>query len=475
VGTPDVPVLPLTVSKLESVAAMFKEGDYGSFDNYVSRARREHTMAGHQWTDQLRDLRADLRRSVLRGKGEAKQAGVIDLERIHEVENSDEAYVPDGPIGPRRFVEVCSAFGCREIEGSLNLASSTTLIAGKDLVELMLPASKTDPQALSERRAWGCWCEEVDMGKRDRAVCPLCATREQFALLHEKFGRSDGTLPPGLPLFPTSTGGTATKAGVTSTIEKIAEAMGEELVDRHGRRKYTAHACRVSGAQFLGQNNIDLPVIAMLFRWAGPSVLRYAARAPLKRLTSVLKRRRAEARQETEAVEDGEPAGVCPKATVKVAMSEEHMEELRRERGILKDLCAKVFEAVYDSADQLIVVNEDSDVRHRPAAYDPDNARPSEWRSLCGWKFGLGSYKVARTTDIGMVEALPLRRDSKEGPARCGTCFPGRRPRGIVHDAEKEDPEVAGEADRLEPDAEESDHSSSASSSSLPPYLPPLS
>ena len=44
---PEVPVLPLTVEKIQGVAAQFKRGRYRSFSNYMQRMKDEHEEQGH--------------------------------------------------------------------------------------------------------------------------------------------------------------------------------------------------------------------------------------------------------------------------------------------------------------------------------------------------------------------------------------------------------------------------------------------
>ena len=48
-----VPMLPLTVEKIHNVAALFKQGKYSSFSNYISRAKDAHVSAEMSWSDAL--------------------------------------------------------------------------------------------------------------------------------------------------------------------------------------------------------------------------------------------------------------------------------------------------------------------------------------------------------------------------------------------------------------------------------------
>ena len=49
----EISPFPLTVMKICAVGAMLKSGGYRSAANYLSRAKEEHIVRGHLWTDEL--------------------------------------------------------------------------------------------------------------------------------------------------------------------------------------------------------------------------------------------------------------------------------------------------------------------------------------------------------------------------------------------------------------------------------------
>jgi len=83
-----VPVLPLTSQKLRAVGAMFKEGAYRSFQNYLTRIKDAHVEAEFLWTDELARAARHVTRSVLRGIGEGRQSAEYNLVAIAKLNAS---------------------------------------------------------------------------------------------------------------------------------------------------------------------------------------------------------------------------------------------------------------------------------------------------------------------------------------------------------------------------------------------------
>ena len=74
---------------------------------------------------------------------------------------------------------------------------------------IFLPASKTDPAALTTTESWGWVCND------DRNLpCPYHAMVDQFVLLKERIGDAHGKLPEGLPAFPQFSGEAVAKEWV---------------------------------------------------------------------------------------------------------------------------------------------------------------------------------------------------------------------------------------------------------------------
>ena len=89
------------------------------------------------------------------------------------------------PLGMHHTVVVGFFFMLREIELSLMLYNSVDLDLINLVVRTLLPASKTDPQALSRSRFWGCVCDE---GVVVATECPFHDALAQKTMLKERFG-----------------------------------------------------------------------------------------------------------------------------------------------------------------------------------------------------------------------------------------------------------------------------------------------
>eukprot|EP00971_Amphidinium_carterae_P021215 418806-Amphidinium_carterae.1 len=93
-----------------------------------------------------------------------------------------------------------------------------------------------------------------------------------------------------LPLFPTTSGSVCTKLAMADSIQAMASLTGEELTDEEGRRRFTGHTFRVTGAQHLARVGVPLHLIQLQARWALDSIMRYVRTAPLQNLTGTCKR-----------------------------------------------------------------------------------------------------------------------------------------------------------------------------------------
>eukprot|EP00971_Amphidinium_carterae_P308838 6136886-Amphidinium_carterae.1 len=74
---------------------------------------------------------------------------------------------------------------------------------------------------------------------------------QQVGALETAGDQSHGKVDLGLPLFPTTEGETCTKSAVTDTMKEVARLAGLALSDDMGRRRFTGHPLRVTGAQHL--------------------------------------------------------------------------------------------------------------------------------------------------------------------------------------------------------------------------------
>ena len=147
-----------------------------------------------------------------------------------------------------------------------------------------LPATKTDPAAISVSREWGRLCTS---GSRSR--CPAHVAMGRIAILEEYFGPRD-QWPLDLPLFPDQTGGVVEKEAVVLTLEALAAKVNMPLRDQMGRRAIRGHSVRVTGAKHLASVGIELYKLSLLARWSSPVIMRYVGEAPMAEMTNDCKR-----------------------------------------------------------------------------------------------------------------------------------------------------------------------------------------
>ena len=196
--------LPLVPLSLRAVAAQMKAAGYRSFPNYVVAAKAEHLKL-HSWDDALERCKRQCIQSTQRGIGPCKQAVEIPVRELASLGLGDRQLVDDGPLSPGAWAILSSFHMTRGAESACALASSLTVDNARRTESWFLPVSRTDPTARGCLRTWGCVCGEGSAV----AVAPLCpyhAALSHRALLVERFGLPDGSLPVDLPLFPTSRG-----------------------------------------------------------------------------------------------------------------------------------------------------------------------------------------------------------------------------------------------------------------------------
>ena len=277
-----VSVLPLTLPKVFAVCSMFRAGGYRSIDNYLSRIKDHHIGHGHPWSDFLARAFRKARRAVGRGIAPARQSADLNLEAAFctLAAHDGKPVCKGGPLGIRSLL-VCGSFWMlRELEASCALVSHVTVDHTNMTVCWRLPASKTDVMALGKDRRWGCMCSE------GRALpCHVHAVLSQLSLLTAHFGATR-VGSGNLPLFPSSSGGFVEKRHVVASLEHVATALGEPLLDAHGVRRFGGHSLRVTGARTLAALGVSLALIQLMARWSSDVVLRYVAQAPLATMTA---------------------------------------------------------------------------------------------------------------------------------------------------------------------------------------------
>ena len=144
-GEAVVPV-PVEVSHLQAMGALFKSQSYRSFASYVSRVKDLHERAGYLWSRQHELEVLQGTRSVTRGQGPARQSAPLVVSDVMLLNPDAFDGIEQGPIGFQKVFLVGCAFLLREAE--LAFARRGHITFTSDAATLELPVSKTDPTAI---------------------------------------------------------------------------------------------------------------------------------------------------------------------------------------------------------------------------------------------------------------------------------------------------------------------------------------
>jgi hypothetical protein len=385
---------PITSEALKAVAALFKARGYRSFENYLSRAKREHILFGFAWTQELDIIARDCVRSVTRGVGPSRQSAEFDLVKIVALEIGTDPVCDDGPVNPKAMCVLGSFFLTREIEISLAFAVHFRIIDGPTgpEVEWRLPVSKTDPRAVSVTRTWKCLCSSTQP-----FPCPSHTAVSHLDDLRSRFG-IDGSLPDSLPLFPTRDGNISEKSKVVQTLEALASRCGASLVDDLGRRAFGGHSFRISGSRMLASMGLELSKIALLARWASNIIMRYVSEAPLVTLSEDCRR----------LLDGADSARALDELRSELRKCTDKLTELET-RVKLSEL--REPEVKPDSQTRY-VLNSISGVWHTSFVCN-SRVSPLLWQTKCGWRFG--------NSVVEHAESLP---DDLLRERCCNRCLP---------------------------------------------------
>ena len=280
------PLLPLTTPVLIALAAVFKEGDYRSFPNYLSTAKAMRLDAGHPWDSSLEHVSKWITRSVLRGIGPSRQSAALHLDRLLALDPSAAPLVSGGPMFPRNVALLGCMFLLREVELSATRLSHLTIDPEERTIKWLLTISKTDPSAQGVSRVWGCLCSSPGV------PCPYHLAT---AVLDHIYAQSDyqclTTMQAGdLPFVRTMEGTSPSKQSMLRTIELLAARAGLPLTSPDGLRLFGGHSLRVTGAQALARWGVPVETIRIMARHSGEAVLRYVADAPVSNLSEQVAR-----------------------------------------------------------------------------------------------------------------------------------------------------------------------------------------
>ena len=396
------PPLPLTPASIAAVMSQLKEGRYSAAADYMSTAKAMH-LKHHEWSTRLARQHTVCVRSALRGMGPGQTCQEITLDdftRGADALRDD----PSITVGLCFTCVIAFFFMLRELELSTMLLKSVTICAVKLTVTILLPASKTDPEALSCSRTWGCVCDKPD--EPDSLCCPVHAAMAQRALLERTFG--DRAKDDGFPFAPTVTGGTASKAQVVSGIQKVATKLGYKLVNEMGKLNFTGKVWRIGGARHMIRHQVGVPLIMLMARWDSHAVLIYVKDAPLINITTEYKKGSkvmitAGDEKEKKKLTGQFNSKIMKQLTDLQAEVKQHEEELDK---LLKQV--KVVESI---SSPLYVVSDKYKKWH--ITFPFHDSPKKEWRVRCGWRYGCSIFERRSTVPLDLDRAVYI----------CGTCF----------------------------------------------------
>ena len=280
---PETPPWPLTVEKLLVVSALFKQGKYKSFANYLARAKEEHIVGGFAWTQVHERVSKNCARSVKRGLSGARRSDALDFDRAMALCNKIGVNYtkPRSAFCPSALVALGVWFLCREIEIAGALAKELEVDVIDMTVHLTFPVSKPDSDASGVRRSLGCLCAVTNH-------CPAHIAKTYLNVLRRHFVTKLKMKWDTLPLFPTSDGTAMSKDSVVRFLVSLVKGYGGRVVDEVSRPCVSGHTFRISGARLLAKLGVDVITISLHGRWSSSAVLTYIADAPLESLSQRL-------------------------------------------------------------------------------------------------------------------------------------------------------------------------------------------
>ena len=376
------------------VVGVLREAGYRSACGYLSVALQHYSarLRGAPLPAAISLAVRQAGRSARRGLGPARHSAALPLNRIGELPSGDEPWHPLGPLRPRACILIGSFWLLRELE--IAGAQVRHVSVEADIVSLLLPASKADPQAMGCVRGHCCTCQQAPP-----VLCPACTLREQ-----RDFAANVAAGNSSAPLFPGRDGGAAPKAGCAQTFAEAARLLGLQLFSYNGAPRFTGHALRATGAVHLAAAGVELWRIQLLGRWGSDAFRVYLREAPASMLHSI-------------ALDALRPSATTPGSAIPISTSTVPSSAASSSALPLPSLRPEDFEheGTQPEADGEAdtVLNRTSGILHCIA-----NAAGSseQWRTTCGWRFGLAG--AAAQPGSGNLGA-PL----------CPNCFGLRRSR----------------------------------------------
>ena len=366
------PPFPLTPMSLAGIGALMKLDDFRAFANYLAWAKGQHIRLGHDWTQQL-DLEArEAGRSVNRGLGPARQSADFSLSDVAAHVLSTPVRTPQQPAFPHHMALLCALWVLREIEGAWACKGDITVNREKLTIAWHLPVSKTDPFAKAVTRSWGCLCEPFGI-----RLCPYHLMTGYLDLLFIKYG-DFANFGDGFPLFPDIEGKVVAKRGVVRGLETVLEALGCQVLDPSGRKRFGGHSFRVAGSRFWTLRGLEVFKLQIFARWGSNAILRYVADIPLVNITGEVSGSSANAGQAIKSLTE---------------LLDKHVQDAQDQVKVLRQEISAIRGKLHPG----YVKNNRSGVWHN-VLHGGLGTPPLAWRALCGWPFGLQSHELSPDT-----------------------------------------------------------------------------
>jgi hypothetical protein len=259
---------PLSVGKVEAIAAAFKGAGYRSAIGYLRELKLRHAEMDFAIGPALARYFQKLERGLTRGLGPAERAPEMTWAEVQI----------DGPrqdievIGALRSWAVATSWLLREIElAGLDTSAECVEVLGNGDVKLALAMSKADPTGRGVWRTLACICHVGTWdGVVASAACGACAIKAQLLALEAQFGgRARNVSGCAFPLFPTLGGIAPTKAAVISAWTRLSSRS----------TPLRGHSARRSGAKTYARLGWLCYQIQFMGRWASAEVLKYVEEA----------------------------------------------------------------------------------------------------------------------------------------------------------------------------------------------------
>eukprot|EP00435_Cladocopium_sp_Y103_P053688 s1791_g17.t1 len=326
-----------------------KAAGYRSAEQYLEAAKAIHIASGNIWSEQLAQARRVAIRSCRRNLGSPKQAGGLPLPRLGDLVHLREPLAKGGPVWPVRATIVISWWLLREIEAAHALKEHVVIDRGELNCQGYLEAS---------------FLKDRPGGFRRIPCSPVRLPREQAERWADSF-------------------------------QEIARRLGLPLQHQNGARIYSGHTGRVTGARHMASTQIELWRVQLFGRWGSDVFKHYIQDSPVAQLDSLA--------LETGARLSIEEAKLQLQDLLRRTASETSQPIATPPAEMLRD-CETAVESVSPHGEprEWIQNSNPGGKLHRPLDCDP-GLHPREWRTCCGWRFGLATtdYKWISRNEAG--------------------------------------------------------------------------